>query len=373
MNEPVSVSEADVGVVGVDVANALRDPSLSGPVGMRRVERLVEAWRTQVSQHADVRLVVDRSVLTGLSRTDRRRIRQLRRRDGLLIAHDADHALLDLAEMHQGCVLSRDRFLDKRRGRRWVPQRFFTWIVSDNQVKIVRQESRNTQPFEISRKEEQKMVQARGISDLRHPAARRRWVCVSDVPCPTREITPDFLQVLPLLEGTQILCPGCRYPLRDLGPRPAEAEMKLVVDDAVLARFTIHQGETIRFGRLSMPDALPISELAWEGAFDDVGREHAAMRLLGRRLAIRPVDEEHPVWVRSWRSQARLFTRERRLRHSAGFTPVDIRDILLLGERLELHRSGRSIAEAETLGENEPDSGWRSRGTAREMPGDSKK
>jgi hypothetical protein len=338
----------DVGVVAVDVANVCRDNALPGRVGLDRLDLVVEAWRSQISHFAELHLVADRSLLSDLSKPDRRRLGELRRRRELLVSRrHADERVLELAEATGGCVLSRDRFLDKRRGRSWAPERFFCWTVDQGKVTITRRRQRNTQPYEISRKEEQKLAEALGIPDLRHPAARRRWACVSKVTCPTREATPDALQVLPLLKRERALCPGCGHPLEDRGPRQTEAEMKIVVDELVAGRFAIKQGETIAFGRLAMPDTRALAELAWTGAFADLGRVHAELRLNGKRLAVRPVDEDHPVWVRGWISKNRRFGREQKLRQRDGFTSVDLRDALVIGERVELQRSGRCIAEAE--------------------------
>lgn len=350
----------DVGVVAVDVANVCRDDSLPGRVGLHRLDMVVEAWRSQVSHFAEVHLVADRSLLSDLPKSDRRLVGELRRRRELLVSRkEADDRLLDLAEDTGGCVLSRERFLDKRRGRRWVPERFFSWQIDRGEVRIVRRVPRNTQPYEISRKEEQKRAQALGIPDLRHPAARRSWACVSNLACPTRDATPDVLQVLPLLERGRALCPGCGHPLEDRGPRQAEAEMKIVVDEIVVARFTVRQGETISFGRLAMPDTRALAELAWAGAFADIGRVHLEMLLQGRHLAVRPVSDDHPVWVRSWSSNSRRYGRERRLRHRDGLTSVGLRDTLRLGTKLELQRSGRSIAEAEAVKEPTERAPWR--------------
>ena len=85
--------------------------------------------------------------------------------------------------------------------------------------------------------------------------------------------------------------------------RPNEAELKLLFDDDLLGRFTIRQGETIAFGRQAMPDSAELSELARKGAFAKVGRVHAHLQMLGKRLAVRPTEARHRVWVRTWDSR----------------------------------------------------------------------
>jgi hypothetical protein len=353
----------DTGLVSVDVANACRDHRLPGRVGLHRLDLLLNAWRAQVFRHAEFHLVADRSLLDDLSRDDKRLVKRMRRAGELFVHPQADAPLLAHAEAHGGSVLSRDRFLDARRSGPWTPERFFTWEIGDS-VQIVRQASRNTQPFDISRKVEQKMAQAQGLPDLRHNVARRRWACVSEDPCLTRESSPDFLRVLPMLEGELVLCPGCRHPLRDLGMRPSEAELKVVVDDQTLARFTVRQGQAVAFGRLTLPDTADLAELARKGVFAGVGRVHADLRLSGKRVAVRPVDNRHRVEMRCWDSKKRRFRREQELRHADGFTAIGLRDIILIGERFELVRSGRSIAEAEELTGSHEASPWRFQSTA---------
>lgn len=356
-------SEIDIGLVGVDVSNACRDQGLPGSIGLDRLNLVLNAWSTQVARHAEFHLIADESLLQYFSRDDEREAKRLARTGELLLLPEADEPLLDYAEAHGGTVLSRDRFLAERPGRKWVRERFYSWEMGAEEVRIVRQPSRNTQPFDISRRVEQKLARTNGLRDLRRPAARKRWACTSSLPCLTRESSPDFLRVLPLRENGQILCPYCKEPLLDLGPRPAEAELKLVVDDKELARFTIRQGQRVAFGRLILPDTAKLAELAQKGVFGGLGRVHADLRMADSRLAVRPVDDRHRVKIRPWNAKRRRFEREREVRHASGFTPVELRDILLIGDRLELVRSGRSIAEAEELGGRQDAAPWRLSGT----------
>jgi len=349
--------------LAVDVANVCRDGSLPGAVALSRLDLVLDAWRSQICRYVEVLMVVDKSLMRELSRTECKRIKLLRRQGELWIRRrDADDLLLNLAEDKNACVLSRDRFLDKRRGRRWDPARFYDWTVEESMIRVRRRPPQNTQPYDISRKEEQALARSRGILDLRHPALRRRWSCVSTLDCETRQATPDFLQALPALEAGVVVCPGCGHPLLDRGIRPSQAELKLVVDEVEVARFTLTQGETISFGRTLMPHTPKLVLAGRRGKLADVGREHLDLRLVGKRVAVRPVDDGHRVWVRRWDSGRRRFAKRAELRHGDGFTRIGLRDVLMIGKRLELQRSGRSIAEAELpLGqpaEEEPWGAW---------------
>lgn len=356
--EPAPDYDIAVSILVVDVANVCLDGSLPGFVSLSRLELVLDAWRQQICQYVEVLLVVDKSLLRKLPPADRQRVKRLRRQGSLWIrSRDADDLLLDMAEDKGGCVLSKDRFLDKRRGRRWNEDRFYSWSMRGNAIRVGRRPSQNTQPYDISRKEEQKLARLRGIDDLRHPALRRRWACVSEAACETRDATPEFLEVLPALDHITPVCPGCGHPLEDRGTRPNRAELKLVFDEVELARFSLTQGETIPFGRTMMPQSGKVVALGRKGKLSDIGREHVHVRLVGKRVAARPADDGHPVWVHRWDSDRRRFDRRVQL-HPGRFTAVGLRDILLVGERLELHRSGRSIVEAQSLGDPEADESW---------------
>ena len=353
----------DIGLVGVDVSNVCRDHTLPGDVGFDRLNLVLDAWREQVCRHSEFHLIADESLLQYLSPSEVRLAKRMRHAGALGLVPEADEPLLDYAQAHDGCVLSRDRFLAERPGRTWVPERFFTWDMTDEGLRVMRQPSRNTQPFDISRGVEQKLARQRGFRDLRRPTLRKRWACVSDAPCLTRELSPDFLRALPLREDDRIICPGCREPLLDLGPRPNEAELKLVVEDDTLARFTIREGRPIAFGRLVLPDTADLADRAREGAFSGLGRVHADLQMEDAQLLLRPVDDRHHVEIRRWNAERRTYGRPRLIRHADGFTPVGVRDTVLLADRLELVRSGRSIAEAEELTSG-GDGTWRLDGTS---------
>ncbi|HEX7245774.1 MAG TPA: hypothetical protein VF245_09435 [Solirubrobacterales bacterium] len=332
-------------------------------VSLERLDLVLDAWRSQISESSVFHLVADSSLRKELSKQDRKRVGELRRaRLFQYSRRDADELILDYAEEHGGCVLSRDRFLDHRRRRAWRPERHFSWSVNDREVRIVRRQSRNTRSFDVSRKEEQRLARVRGLT-LDHPMTRRRWACDSDAPCLTRDTSPEELRTLPLLESETALCPGCREPLRDLGPRRSEAELKLLVDGKPVARFTLRQGETVIFGRLRLPNTARMAELARGGAFADLGREHACLRMSGRRIAVRPLDNRHCVRIYPWNSQRRRFDRSYEVPCEEGFTPVGIRDVMQVGKRLELVRSGRSIAEAEALPRTDAVASWQGRVT----------
>jgi len=367
---PELADKVDIGLVAVDVSNVCRDHKLPDTVNFERLNLVLEAWREQLARYSEFHLIADESLLEYLPRDDKRLAKRMARAGKLELLPEADEPLLDYAEAHGGCVLSRDRFLAERPGRSWVPERFFTWEMGAEGVRIGRQASRNTQPFDISRRVEQKLARARGFRDLRRPALSKRWACASDIPCLTRELSPNFLRVLPLREGELILCPGCRQPLLDLGPRPSEAELKLVVDDETLARFTIRQGQQVAFGRLSLPDTAELARLAQKGVFTRLGRVHAHLRMADRQLAVRPIDDRHRVEISRWDQKRRRHKRGREIRHADGFTPVELRDVLLIGDRLELMRSGRSIAEARELHGGIGLAPWRVGGTA-QLPEDS--
>ena len=369
-----SVDGVDSGSVAVDVSNVCRARALPLPVGLHRLDLVLDAWREQICRHAEVFLVADDSLLPELERVsaaDLARARRMQASGELQVVpvRRADDVLLDWAQQHGACVLSDDGFRDKRRDGRpawlWNPQRFFAWEVRDGAVRIVPRASRGTRSFDISRAIEQKAIRAAGITKARRDVLSRRWACTSDVPCVTRQMTPDVIQVLPAILDGVPCCPGCGAPLQDRGARVPEAELKVAVDGETQARFTLRQGRPLTFGRLTLPDTPAFAALASDGAFDGVGRRHVELRREVDDVYARPVDDRHAVRVRPWDKQGKRFGREREL-PATGFTAVGLHDRLLLGEHVSLRRSGRSIAEAAETAELAADADaapWQRAGT----------
>lgn len=367
----ISVNEVDVGTLVVDVSNVCRARALPQPVGLHRVDLVLEAWREQICRHVEACLVADDSLLPELERVsaaDLARAQRMRADGELQVVpvRRADDVLLDWAQQHGACVLSDDGFRDKRRDGRpawlWNPERFFAWEVHEGVVRIVPRPSRGTRSFDISRAIEQKAIRAAGITKAHRHVLSRRWACTSSVPCVTRQMTPEFLQVPPAIHDGVPCCPGCGAPLQDRGERLPEAELKVAVDGETRARFTLRQGRSLVFGRLTLPDTAAFAALAGEGAFDGVGRRHVELRREVDDVYARPVDADHAVRVRPWDKQAKRFRRERAL-PATSFTAIGLHDHLLLGRHVALQRSGRSIAEAEELAEGAAVPPWQRAGT----------
>lgn len=359
----IRVNQVDIGVVTVDVSNVCRDPALPPPVGLARLELVLAAWREQIRHDAEFALFVDRSTLDLFDPADVERARRMEADGRLRVEREADDPLLDAAERTGSCVLggsvlSRDRFLDKRRGREWVPERFFEWEIQDGVVRIVRKRSRNTQPFDLSRAIEQKAARANGLKHPRNPLLRRRWICESGKSCFTCEVAPEGVEALPVLRDGVLLCPGCRQPLRDGGERPPEAALKLLIDDRVLLHFTLQAGAPVSFGRLVLPDGERFAALARRGGFDGLGREHAELVVDDDGMAIRPLGASYRLRICRWDARRRRYLRPRTVRDTTSFTRVAPRDALWLAKHVVLIRSGRSIAWAEQLSRAAEPGAW---------------
>ncbi len=342
----------------VDLSNVCRDEALGrGPKPtLRRLDRLLGAWRTLFDADTTVLCFVDRSLGGMLDAGDRRRLNEMIQRRTAVVPHRGEADVLILRQAaadRDATILSRDGFVAYRRAFPWIEgelDRFYTWSVSENRV-ILRPQDRRPVDFEVSRAEELEDLRSRGFLDTvpaSHPILRHRYRCVSAEPCMTRAFHPEMLRVPPALgaEGSAV-CPGCRGPLEIIDSKVLGIELKVRVLDRQVARFTLHDDAAVTLGRDTIP--LPSAEeIRRAGVLSGVSREHARLRVAGRRLHVQDAGSRNGTWLAEWMAHVGRHGEWRRL-ESGLERRVGRRDVVRLGKSVQLVRSGRLLLTAPTF------------------------
>jgi hypothetical protein len=246
------------GDVVVDVSNVCWAPTLP-PVGRSRpiwsrLGLVLDAWRA-ARPSARIWLVADDSLVRSLD--DVGEYRQLLRSGELETRQVADQLVLELARDQGLDVITRDHYVDHRDEHPWIesaPQRFHQWTLTNGKVGF--------EPLGITAVSRQLVSQARERKDLKlarfNPASprdrtilRTRWRC-ANVICEQSAQWQGHLLVWPAMDRRGMaVCPSCRKPLTDLGPRSALREVVVsdVSTDEVLLRFPLEEGCPVHIGR----------------------------------------------------------------------------------------------------------------------------
>lgn len=323
---------------------------------LARLDRLLAAWRTSVDADPSVLCVADRSLRRLLGAGDQRRLaRMATRREVLVPEHGvADNVLLRLAEEHpDAALLSRDAFMAYRRSFPWIDaelDRFYTWSVDKRGV-VLRTQVKVGDDFAVSRAEEVDELRSHGFpgrAPTSHPVLRHRYRCVSEGPCLTRDFHPEMLRVAPQLrDGSVAVCPGCGGPLEVVDSAVLGVEIKVRVDEHEVARFTLHDGAEAILGRDTVPLGDLGTALVASGSLSSVSRDHARVRVAGRQLHVEDVGSRNGTWVAEWVARDGAHGSWQPLEQGAE-RRVGKRDLVRLGRRVQLVRSGRTFPVAPT-------------------------
>jgi len=152
----------------------------------------------------------------------------------------------------------------------------------------------------------QTRISTRAIEPAAEPSSlgaallARCWRC-QEPDCPSFGEQREPGQPVPrMLKGVPV-CPRHAGALKDLGPRPAEYPVAVVIDDVVRRRFPVTAGQPVHIGR-SADDDRDISLALWlhEAADRWIEDRHARLEIVDGVLTVTDLSEHGTVvWRRS--------------------------------------------------------------------------
>ena len=288
----------------VDIANACRDERLGGVgTGWERLDRVMAAWRDQVNPHSQVLLVADENLARDF-RDDASRQRWAAevRQESMVTAPHADTVILDRARATGAAVLSRDGFVAHRRVHSWVQgdsEHFWRWSIGRaGQVEIRLEPMSVRNDYSITRAVEQGDFKRLGLGDatLRERILSRVYKCET----PTCELAGPVLHELPAAARGSAVCPTCRRPLRDRGPRPPARRLKFLFAGDEVGSEVLGDGEQVTLG--TAPSSATAFDLSEFGSMPDIKPAHLHVRVMGGQVVVEPVDGS-AVHVQRWRDR----------------------------------------------------------------------
>lgn len=277
----------------VDLSNVLRDQALGGRglANLVRLERVGEALtelygaaRTTMVGVADISLLAGRELFADPEQ--RRRLRDWKESGLILVAGAADIPLLRMAEETGLPIITRDYFDDHRREFPWLDG-------SDDAVLEPRAGQRGEvflrhvtldpkKDWDKSMREEHGLLVQQGLS-RRTEVLGRYWSC-PEPRCPRHDPRRAAFVLLPVVRGGRLVCDQHGLEMRDLGPRPRVAQLKVMRDGKERRRFTVAEGQPVIVGRSS--EGIDLSPFLSDTERLRVSREHLRFTVDAGQLTI---------------------------------------------------------------------------------------
>ncbi|GAA0963039.1 FHA domain-containing protein [Actinocorallia libanotica] len=287
----------------VDLSNVVRNTSLGvGVARLSRFQGLLDALRRFArDDQVLVYAVADRSLLHGAGLSGQEEaVLQRWARDGLIeVRPVADDRILEIAHLRDRMIVTDDAYKEYHR--------FHPWLVGDcnrflspypdprrpGAVAVRRRVIPKFPEWELSLVEEERELKDAGLRG-RNAEQRRRTLLGRLWECPVRDC-PLFgrplraIQPVARFTGRGAVCPDHRLPLADRGRAPRRAQVKVLVDGAVVTRFTLDEGRAVSVGRA--PVRAGVALMSWLGAYPptSMSRTHVELMCEADRVVVRDV------------------------------------------------------------------------------------
>jgi hypothetical protein len=321
----------------IDVANACRDERLGGSgTSWDRFDRVMSAWRQFVNPHSCPLLVADDNLARDFrDRASRERWAAQVRGGTMLTTPHADSVILDTARSTGAAVLSRDGFVAHRRVHSWIQgdsEHFWRWTVDrDGRVEIRLEPMGVRNDYSITRAVERGDLKRLGLEDaeLREAVLARVYKC-DNLVCP---LSVSVMSELPAVSQGRPICPSCRRPLRDRGPRPPGRRLKFLIGGQEVGSEVLGDGELVTLG--TAPSSATTIDVSEFGEAGRINHSHLKLSVLGGQIVVEPMAGS-PAQVQRWRDRRWQAPEE-----LAGSTTLLHRDRVILPSEFTIEQSAR--------------------------------
>ena len=284
------------GILIVDVSNVCR---ARRPPTWEAYECVASSWEQQFGRPREVVLIADRSLKAMLSKSrepSSARFAELVQQGKVQVVPKADDLILRRAELalqaeDQFAVISNDRFILEAAEHPWLigdeDHFFHARTQADGSIRFEQRHMVFTVQTYVARVEASELRELGFADGARDPRLAREYRCDNGL-CWVHQLKPERLLGLPAVGPTgSVVCPGCKDPLADLGPRPTRR--RIVVQLAGAARpvdlsagFIMSAGTEVQVGRTADPAAgvVGLSQFGFpEADLGVVSRRHVLLRL----------------------------------------------------------------------------------------------
>ena len=345
----VVVELHDISGVLIDGSNVCRDRSISprgADAAWERLEFFLHSLGNALPP-SSLYVVADRSLFPRLDARGKQCLKDLRGQGCLEEVKFADERLLELAfsdnSPRQGAVIATmDRFDDfRRRYPELDAAKAIAWSTDSKGEPVPEFRPFGPRPHhQVSRKEEAGELYERGLRryEVENRAASRYFRCRQEK-CLLAELWPDRLEELPRYDQDHdcFVCPGCKTPLDDAGPRPPAVAVIVFFDEVERGRFLIEDGPGVMVGRTRSKRCIGLEELLPGSDLALISRTHIKLSIDGGNVTVEDLDSKNGTRIGDLESDST--TAKEIPAGRASSWPLDCR--IILPSRVALERSGR--------------------------------
>ncbi|MFF7456789.1 FHA domain-containing protein [Kitasatospora sp. NPDC008115] len=287
----------------VELSNVVRRTDFGGsaPRSLHRLALVVDALvRLTGDREVAVYCVADRSLLGGRREfEDAADARTLARwvAEGLVEeVPDADERVLEIAGMTGIQVVTADHYDDHRIEHPWIQGNTWQFLRPEaagrGVVRLVPLDMGYRTGAEISKKMELSALKKQGLLTAgRQPLVEvvgRAWRC-PDTRCGLYSVRRGGRVMLPRMRRGVPTCELHGTPLLDDGARPGAAQVKVVLDGACVARYTLDEGTRTAVGRApgAAEDGIALLGLLPAERAALVSRRHLTVSVRGGAVTVR--------------------------------------------------------------------------------------
>lgn len=288
----------------VDMSNVVRDIALGGRgladlVRLERVAaalaRLYGATAASMLGVADASLVAGRELFADSGQW--RRLREWEKSGLILVAGKADVPLLQIAEETGLPIITGDRFRGHRREFRWLDGSDDAVLEPhadrSGQVTLRHVTLDQLPGWDESLQEERDLLVQQGLS-RKVEVLGQYWSC-PEPRCPRHDPARSRFVLLPRARGDRLVCDQHGLEMRDMGPRPRVAQLKIMRHGREQHRFSVTQGKPVSIGR--SPDGIDLTPFLDEAVARRVSRRHLEFNLDAYRLTVTDTSRHGTVLV----------------------------------------------------------------------------
>ena len=273
---------------------------LKGEASWKWVEKVEQAWREQQDPLAKFYGVADNSLWHRFleDSDDRRSLNDWKRRKIARSVSWADPEVVEIANHFQEAViLTTDLYRDLRGDHPWLQGTDRVWapVLVGDVISFQQLDYSPITDYEISLHKEASDLTPKGLrSSEARDALTLEWRCANTT---CRWSKSNLIEEDPAFQDGKVVCPSCRNPAIQIGPRRRTKEVVLLLEGAEVDRLPIPEGSVLTVGRGRGVGRYDVREILNENDANRFSRDHLKLTNIGGRIVVEDLDSKNGTQI----------------------------------------------------------------------------